>query len=62
MNHESVGSELAKIAPPVVVTAGARFGWFTLQEWMCVVTIVYTVFGICYLALKIRRVWKERNK
>lgn len=62
MEHESIGTEVAKLSPPVVVTAGAKFGLFTLQEWMCVATIIYTAFGTLYLCLKIRRAWKNRNQ
>jgi TRAP-type C4-dicarboxylate transport system permease large subunit len=62
MEHESIASELAKLSPPVVISAGAKFGWFTLQDWVCVATLIYTAVGIIYLCLKIRRAWKNRNK
>lgn len=61
MHQEGIGSEVAKMAPPVVISAGAKFGWFTLQDWVCVATIIYTAFGIFYLCLKIRRAWKNRG-
>jgi hypothetical protein len=54
MDHESIGSEIAKMSPPVVVSA-ATFAGYTLQEWVCIATLIYTAFGCCYLALKIRR-------
>jgi len=61
MDRDSIGSEVAKLTPPVVISAGAKFGWFTLQDWVCIATLIYTVFGIVHLALKIRRAWKNRG-
>lgn len=60
MEHDSIGPELAKLSPPVVVSAVSKSG-FTLQEWVYIATLIYTVCGCCYLILKIRRAWKNRN-
>ncbi len=61
MEHEKIGGELAKLTPPVLLSTGAKFGWFTLQDWVCVATLIYTAFGTLYLVLKIRRAWKNRD-
>ncbi len=61
MEHESITGELVKMSPPVVLTAGAKFGLITLQDWQCILTIIYAVFGCVYLVLKIRKAWKNRN-
>jgi hypothetical protein len=61
MGEDKISVELAKMSPPVVLTAGEKFGLFTLQDWQCIVTIVYAFLGILYLGLKIWRTWKNRN-
>lgn len=50
-NH---ASSAAKVG---VAWAGAAIGAFTLQDWVLIATLVYTVLQI---ALAIRRFWKER--
>lgn len=46
-NHsvDTVLGEVAKAAPPLLVSASTFLG-FTLQEWVYIVTIVYTVLQV----------------
>jgi hypothetical protein len=44
----SVGHELVKAAPPLVVATTTFLG-FTLQEWVYIVTITYTLLQISLL-------------
>lgn len=41
-------SEVAKVSPPIAVSAATFFG-LTLQEWVYVATLVYTILQIFYL-------------
>jgi len=61
MNHNQTAAEYAveaiKSAPPVAV-AGFSIVGLSLQDWVYVATLVYTVLQV---ALLIRKFIKERN-
>lgn len=44
-NHQSIGehvSEMTKVAPPVAVS-GAALAGMSLQDWVLIATLIYTV-------------------
>lgn len=47
-NLDSVVAEAVKAAPPLAVTA-ATFMGLTLQEWVYVATLVYTLMQLYFL-------------
>lgn len=57
----SVAAEGLKSLPPLAV-AGATFLGFTLQEWMYVATLAYTVMQMYFLIRdKIWKPWRSKN-
>ena len=49
----------AKVAPPVVVS-GMVVAGYPLQDWLIVLTIIYTVIQIVLLLPKLRQMWRGR--
>lgn len=54
-----VGAVTAKITPPVVVS-GMVIAGYTLQDWLIVLTIIYTVIQIVLLLPKLWQMWGSR--
>ena len=54
-----VGAVTAKVAPPVVVS-GMVIAGYPLQDWLIVLTIIYTVIQIVLLIPKLRQMWRGR--
>ena len=54
-----VGVGTAKVAPPVVVS-GMVVAGYPLQDWLIVLTIIYTVIQIVLLIPKLRQMWRGR--
>ena len=54
-----VGAVTAKVAPPVVVS-GIVVAGYPLQDWLIVLTIIYTVIQIVLLMPKLRQMWRGR--
>jgi hypothetical protein len=54
-----VGVVTAKVAPPVVVS-GMVVAGYPLQDWLIVLTIIYTVIQIVLLMPKLRQMWRGR--
>ena len=54
-----VGVVTAKIAPPVVVS-GMVVAGHPIQDWLIVLTIIYTVIQIVLLMPKLRQMWGSR--
>lgn len=61
-NHQhEVFVESAKLSPPVAVT-GLTFAGVSLQDWVLVATLVYTIFSLFFLIRdKVWKPWKERD-
>ena len=53
----AVGVVTAKIAPPVVVS-GMVVAGHPIQDWLIVLTIIYTVIQIVLLIPKLRQMWR----
>ena len=53
------GVGTAKVAPPVVVS-GMVVAGYPLQDWLIVLTIIYTVIQIVLLMPKLRQMWRGR--
>ena len=54
-----VGAVTAKVTPPVVVS-GMVVAGYPLQDWLIVLTIIYTVIQIVLLMPKLRQMWRGR--
>jgi len=54
-----VGAVTAKITPPVVAS-GMVIAGYPLQDWLIVLTIIYTVIQIVLLMPKLRQMWRGR--
>mgnify|MGYP003441509434 FL=1 len=54
-----VGVVTAKVTPPVVVS-GMVIAGYPLQDWLIVLTIIYTVIQIVLLMPKLRQMWRGR--
>ena len=54
-----VGVVTAKVTPPVVVS-GMGVAGYPLQDWLIVLTIIYTVIQIVLLMPKLRQMWRGR--
>ena len=54
-----VGAVTAKVTPPVVVS-GMVIAGYPLQDWLIVLTIIYTVIQIVLLLPKLRQMWGNR--
>ena len=54
-----VGVVTAKVAPPVVVS-GMVIAGYPLQDWLIVLTIIYTVIQIVLLLPKLWQMWRSR--
>ena len=54
-----VGVVTAKVAPPVVVS-GMVVAGYPLQDWLIVLTIIYTVIQIVLLLPKLWQMWRKR--
>lgn len=54
-----VGAVTAKITPPVVAS-GMVIAGYPLQDWLIVLTIIYTVIQIVLLLPKLRQMWGNR--
>lgn len=54
-----VGVVTAKAAPPVVVS-GMVVAGYPLQDWLIVLTIIYTVIQIVLLMPKLHQMWMGR--
>ena len=53
------GVVTAKVAPPVVAS-GMVIAGYPLQDWLIVLTIIYTVIQIVLLLPKLRQMWGNR--
>lgn len=53
------GAVTAKITPPVVAS-GMVIAGYPLQDWLIVLTIIYTVIQIVLLLPKLRQMWGNR--
>lgn len=57
----SVVETLSKTSPPVVVT-GLTLGGVSLNEWVMIATLAYTVLQLFFLVRdKVYRPWKEKR-
>ena len=54
-----VGAVTAKVTPPVVVS-GMVIAGYQLQDWLVVLTIIYTVIQIVLLLPKLWQMWRKR--
>ena len=54
-----VGAVTAKVTPPVVVS-GMVVAGYPLQDWLIVLTIIYTVIQIVLLLPKLWQMWRKR--
>ncbi len=54
-----VGAVTAKVTPPVVVS-GMVIAGYPLQDWLIVLTIIYTIIQIVLLLPKLRQMWGNR--
>jgi hypothetical protein len=54
-----VGVVTAKVTPPVVVS-GMVVAGHPIQDWLIVLTIIYTVIQIVLLLPKLRQMWGNR--
>jgi len=54
-----VGAVTAKITPPVVAS-GMVIAGYPLQDWLIVLTIIYTVIQIVLLLPKLWQMWGSR--
>jgi len=54
-----VGAVTAKVTPPVVLS-GMVIAGYQLQDWLIVLTIIYTVIQIVLLLPKLRQMWGNR--
>ena len=54
-----VGAVTAKVTQPVVVS-GMVIAGYPLQDWLIVLTIIYTVIQIVLLMPKLRQMWRGR--
>lgn len=54
-----VGVVTAKVTPPVVVS-GMVIAGYPLQDWLIVLTIIYTVIQIVLLLPKLWQMWRKR--
>ena len=54
-----VGAVTAKVTPPVVVS-GMVIAGYQLQDWLVVLTIIYTIIQIVLLLPKLRQMWGNR--
>lgn len=60
-NKTELATEALRASPPVTVTGLALAG-ISLQDWVLVATLVYTVFSLFFLIRdKIYLPWKVRN-
>lgn len=61
-NHsvDTVLGEVAKAAPPLLVSASTFLG-FTLQEWVYIVTIIYTVLQVLRM-IPFKELWSKYGK
>ena len=53
-------SAAGKAAPPIAVSTAASAG-MTLQDWVLIATLLYTLLQIAYLGYKIARDHRERK-
>lgn len=54
-----VGAVTAKVTPPIVVS-GMVVAGYPIQDWLIVLTIIYTVIQIVLLLPKLRQMWGNR--
>ena len=54
-----VGIVSVKVAPPVVVSGMVVVG-YPIQDWLIVLTIIYTVIQIVLLMPKLHKMWSGR--
>lgn len=54
-----VGAVTAKVTPPIVVS-GMVVAGHPIQDWLIVLTIIYTVIQIVLLLPKLRQMWGKR--
>lgn len=60
-HNETLTYEIARVSPPVAVT-GVSLAGVTLQDWVLVVTLIYTVLnGFFLLRDKVYIPWKEKR-
>jgi antibiotic biosynthesis monooxygenase (ABM) superfamily enzyme len=61
MEHD-VKMQVLKAAPPLLVSTSTVFG-IPLQDWVFIVTIVYTLFQLYYLLKeKLVRPWLSKRR
>ena len=61
LRTESVSVVVAKNSPPVVVASLTLCG-ITLQEWVLLATLIYTVINIFLTMPKIIEAWRRLRK
>lgn len=54
-----VGAVTAKVTPPIVVS-GMVVAGHPIQDWLIVLTIIYTVIQIVLLLPKLWQMWRKR--
>jgi len=60
MNHD-VTNEALRLSPPVTI-AGLSLAGISLQDWVLIVTLIYTAASLFFLLRdKLYRPWRERN-
>ena len=58
---EGVSMAVAKVSPPVVVS-GLTLGGVQLQDWLIIVTILYTLIQIIIALPELKQSFKEWRK
>lgn len=60
-NEQSIVETVTKTSPPVVVS-GLAMGGISINEWVLILTAVYTALQVFFLLRdKVYRPWKEKK-
>lgn len=57
--HSEIGTEVAKSAPPVAVTASAYVMGMSLSDWASLLTAIYVLLQIYVI---VRKIVRDRQK
>lgn len=61
MTNHDISIEAVKAAPPVTVV-GLSLAGVSLQDWVLIITLIYTVLSLIFLIRdKIYRPWKDKS-
>lgn len=53
-------AEGLKVAPPVAVSVATFVGGWTINEWVMVATLIYTVLAIVHKVATMVRDWRKK--